>query len=261
MYWLSEEFLWRAIFEHVSHGLEGNFLNHEWMNWNDHGMILATWYLSYRSQSAIIWKRVSVLPARNKRWQISKQSDGGSSIWCTGTGNDVASDICPSSGIVSWRQDRIYLYSHTPSFDLFGRHVDVHINILSLNLVKRSLGRGFVKMSASCSVVRTDWIVIIFRLTYSRKWWYLMLMCLVRGRIFGACASSSAPELSSNSVQWIVGFVMMFSQSNLSLNSSMSLIIGMVSRSAELKLIYSLSVVERATSVCIFDAHEIGQPA
>ena len=113
MYWLSEEFLWRAIFEHVRHGLKGNFPNHELMNWNDRGMILATWYLSYRSQSAIIWKRVSVLPARNKRWQISKQSDGGSSIWCTGTGNDVASDICPSSGIVSWRQDRIYLYSHS----------------------------------------------------------------------------------------------------------------------------------------------------
>ena len=113
MYWLSEEFLWRAIYEHVRHGLKGNFPNHEWMNWNDRGIILATWYLSDRLQSAIIWKRVSVLQARNKRWQIPKQSDGRSSIWCTGTGKDAASDICPSSGIVSWRQDRIYLYSHT----------------------------------------------------------------------------------------------------------------------------------------------------
>ena len=119
MYWLSEEFLWQAIFKHVRHGLEGNFPNHEWMNGNDCGMILATWYLSDRLQSAIIWKRVSVLQERNKRWQISKQSDGGSSIWCTGTGNDVASDICPSSGIVSWRQDRIYLYSHNCLSSIF----------------------------------------------------------------------------------------------------------------------------------------------
>ena len=139
MYWLSEEFLWRAIFKHVRHGLKGNFPNHELMNWNDRGMILATWYLSYRSQSAIIWKRVIVLPARNKRWQISKQSDGGSSIWCTGTGNDVASDICASSGIVSWRQDRIYLYSHTKaSHDVFFVFVAV---IFVVSCINSNVGR------------------------------------------------------------------------------------------------------------------------
>ena len=87
-----------------------------------------------------------------------------------------------------------------------------------------------------------------------------MFMCLVRSRIFGVLACSRAPELSSKSVQQIVGVDTIFSPLNLSLNSQMRCIIGIVSWSAKLKLMYSLSVVERAISVCILDTHDIGHP-
>jgi hypothetical protein len=45
--------------------------------------------------------------------------------------------------------------------------------------------RGLVKISASCCVVSISCIVTSPLNTAPRKWWYLMFICLVRGRIFG----------------------------------------------------------------------------
>ena len=58
----------------------------------------------------------------------------------------------------------------------------------------------------------------------------------------------------------MVGVDTISPQLNLCLTSPIRHIIGIVSQSAVLKLIYSLSVVERAISICTFEAHKIGQP-
>lgn len=60
--------------------------------------------------------------------------------------------------------------------------------------------KGFVKRSALCSVVSLCSIDIDLFLTYSRKWWYTWLICLVRGLILGVLVSSNAPVLSSNAL-------------------------------------------------------------
>ena len=112
------------------------------------------------------------------------------------------------------------------------------------NLINKSRGSGFVYMSASCSVVEIGNNWIIRSLTCSRKWWYEILMCFVRGVILGDFASSSAPRLSSNALQNTVGAVLTVSIF-LDFNSSNKLIIGITSLNACDKVIYLASVVLR----------------
>jgi hypothetical protein len=70
----------------------------------------------------------------------------------------------------------------------------------------------------------------------------------------------SAVVLSSNARQWTMGIAASISKPStfISVTSSMS---GMHSLKAVLKAMYSASVVLKATSVCIFDAQNTGQPA
>ena len=86
-----------------------------------------------------------------------------------------------------------------------------------------------------------------------------MLICLVRGRILGTFANSTAPKLSLNALQCTTG-VVAIGNSNSRLNSLTSFISGMVSRNAEDRLKYSASVVLSAVSDCSRDFHKIGHP-
>ena len=87
-----------------------------------------------------------------------------------------------------------------------------------------------------------------------------MLMCLVRGRMRGVLASSSAPELSSNAVHLTTGCSSSLSKFRAR-SSVIMLIRGMTCRSASDKQQYSASVVLRQISRIRRDAHNIGQPA
>ena len=94
-------------------------------------------------------------------------------------------------------------------------------------------------------------------LTNYRKWWYFMLICFVRGLIFGTLAISIAPALSSNTVQLICGMCIV----GIVMCVCISLIVcmrGMTSRSDVERAIYSDSVDDRAISVCSLDAHTMG---
>ena len=86
-----------------------------------------------------------------------------------------------------------------------------------------------------------------------------MLRCFVLGRIFGVRAISSAPELSSNTLQWMRGTEAIM-ENPATFNSTINLINGMTSRKAWDNEIYSLSVVLNAISVCYLEAHVMGQP-
>ena len=81
-------------------------------------------------------------------------------------------------------------------------------------------------------------------------------MCLVRGRSFGSLASSKAPELSSNTLQYTFGSVQMVLNLR-TLNSSSKYIMGIVSCREVDKAMYSASVVDKATCDCSLDAQII----
>ena len=85
-------------------------------------------------------------------------------------------------------------------------------------------------------------------------------MCLVRGRILGSRASSSAPLLSSKTVQCTLG-----GKSSMSMPcaraSMRSPIRGITSLRLVESAMYSASVVDMAVMVCILDAHVMGAPA
>ena len=85
-------------------------------------------------------------------------------------------------------------------------------------------------------------------------------MCLVRGRIFGSRASSSAPLLSSKTVQCTLGGKpsMRTPCARASVRSPIS---GITSLRLVERAMYSASVVDMAVMVCILDAHVIGAPA
>ena len=76
-------------------------------------------------------------------------------------------------------------------------------------------------------------------------------MCFVHGFIFGNFASSSAPKLSSNTLQNTVGVLFTISIS-LNVNSSNKLIIEITSLKAWDSAMYSASVVDRLHCVCNF---------
>ena len=68
-------------------------------------------------------------------------------------------------------------------------------------LRKRGELKGFVKMSAIWFSVSTCFTVMVPFCICARKWWYLMLICFVLGRIFGTFDNSRAPMLFSNALQ------------------------------------------------------------
>ena len=85
-------------------------------------------------------------------------------------------------------------------------------------------------------------------------------MCLVLGCIFGRCANSSAPLLSSKTVQCILGrkSSMLIPCARASVRSPIN---GMTSLRLVESSMYSASVVDMAVMVCILDAHVMGVPA
>ena len=119
-------------------------------------------------------------------------------------------------------------------------------------------GKALLKMLAFCSFVSILQTFIILFLTASLKWWYLMAMCFVLGRVLGTLASSSVPLLSSKSVQFIfsVGssliLIIVFNSIINSLSGNISLVVVD-------KVIYSASVVQSAISVCNLLNHVMGQ--
>jgi len=130
---------------------------------------------------------------------------------------------------------------------------------LFLNFWNRFWLRGLVSMSAIWSSVETWVIVTNFKRTCSWKWWYTLLMCLVRGRILGILAISNAPMLSSNNWQCISGVE--FSDLKLCAFSSLSkFIMGMVSLSDCDRQQYSASVVDKQIWLMSFECQMMGQP-
>ena len=101
-------------------------------------------------------------------------------------------------------------------------------------------------MSANCDFVSIHCTWIFPLRTCSRKWWYLIAMCLVRGRIFGAATNSTHPLLSSKTVECAVVFPVL-SLVSFAISAS-NVCIGMISRIACDKVMYSASVVDNAIS-------------
>ncbi len=132
-----------------------------------------------------------------------------------------------------------------------------------LNLEWISSLQTLVRISASISSVETWWIVMVPSWTLLLKWWYFVLMWRVRGRIFGFLtleANSTAPLLSSKTLQWRLGVVAVrphpcccISCTN-SINGSTSLVAAEMAK-------YSLSVVDKAISDWSLDAQMTGQLA
>ena len=135
-----------------------------------------------------------------------------------------------------------------------------HPMTLLRSVVNRSTPRLFVNWSANWSLVWMARTLSRPERTWDRKWWYFWLMCLVRGRIFGTFASSSAPALSSNMVQRTVGVVVYMGTPNFSASSNKS-IKGRSTQAFSLKAIYSASVVERAVLGWSREAQVKGHPA
>ena len=81
-----------------------------------------------------------------------------------------------------------------------------------------STNQSFVEIGNNCTVRRR---------ICSLKRWYEILICFVRGFIFGDFASSSTPKLSSNALQNTVGVLLTVSIL-LDVNSSNKLIIGII---------------------------------
>ena len=115
-------------------------------------------------------------------------------------------------------------------------------------------------MSAICCSVSVASIRISFLSTSSWKWWYDWFMCLVLGRILGSRASSSAPLLSSKTVQCTLGGKSSM-RTPCACASMRSPISGITSFRLVERAMYSASVVDMAVMVCILDAHVMGAPA
>ena len=61
--------------------------------------------------------------------------------------------------------------------------------------------KGLVKISAICSAVSMDLMMIVPSLTNRLKWWYLMAMCFVRGVNFWLFVTVMQLSFSSQTVQ------------------------------------------------------------
>jgi hypothetical protein len=85
------------------------------------------------------------------------------------------------------------------------------------------------------------------RLTYSRKWWYLIAMCLDLGLIVGAAMRSIHPLLSSNTVECV--FTCDNGILQIVLSSLKMVLRGIKSQRACYNEMYSASIVESAISV------------
>jgi hypothetical protein len=107
----------------------------------------------------------------------------------------------------------------------------------------------FVKISASWSSVLIHLMVMSLPIC-DKKWWYFSAMCFVRGLILGDFTRSTQPLLSSKNVEC--------SSPVTAASSSNKFFIGMRSRMAWDNAMYSASVVDKAISVCSFDAQITG---
>ena len=85
-------------------------------------------------------------------------------------------------------------------------------------------------------------------------------MCLVLGQILGSLANSSAPLLSSKTVQCILGGKSSM-RKPCARASMRSPINGMTSLRPVESVMYSTSLVDMAVIVCILDARVMGAPA
>ena len=126
--------------------------------------------------------------------------------------------------------------------------------------MKTALGKDLVWMSAICLSVSIALTMISWCSTCSQKWWKDWLMCLVRRRNFGRQASSSAPLLSSRTVQCIFG-CMFWICSPCSHTSFRMPVKRMTSHRLVERAMYSASVVDNVVIAFILDAQELGTPA
>ena len=137
------------------------------------------------------------------------------------------------------------------------RHLIYHPMINFLKYLNWDNANGLVKISACCILVSMGLISIFPLSTQALKWWYLIAICFVLGLILGTFASSSAPLLSLNTLQCIIGlFIAMLKTSE---TSSINPLSGIASLKAVDKAIYSLSHADNAISDCRRPTHNIGQ--
>ena len=144
-------------------------------------------------------------------------------------------------------------YTHTPSQAIVHQPSSLYLRYWNVPTCS-----PFVNWSAICSDVFIGLIEMKPLETRSRKWWYFITMCFVRGLYLGFVANSSAPLLSSNNVQFY--FTVYFSSPNIDAISSIWSINGIKSLIAVLNTTYSASTVDRLISACNFDTHSTGQP-
>ena len=122
----------------------------------------------------------------------------------------------------------------------------------------RSPDSGFVKISAVCSVVPIEKILICPLLTNDLKWWYFSAICFVRGVMLGDVATLIQLVLSLKTLHLTIGG--MSGMNSTCLNSSSMFIIGITSLIDCDSATYSDSVVLKAISVCSLLTQWIGHP-
>ena len=128
-----------------------------------------------------------------------------------------------------------------------------------INLTNTTLSSGFVKMSANWSLVSIGKIWIDLSATKDRKWCYLIVICLVLGVSLRLSATLIQLRLSSNTLQWNLGFGLC--SVKISPTSIMRFIKGITSRIACDSATYSYSIVLRVISVWSLLYHVRGHPA
>ena len=102
-------------------------------------------------------------------------------------------------------------------------------------------------------------MLIYLESTYDRKWWNLIFICLVRGRYLCSLAISKAHMLSSNTLQWMRDGDWCGTRSWLAI-SCKRCIMGMASLNAQLRPMYSDSLLLRAMCGWSWLFQQIGQP-
>jgi len=134
-----------------------------------------------------------------------------------------------------------------------------HPKSCSCRLLNNASTRGFVNISASCSIVAIHLIWMSPLWMCSWKWWYLIAMCQVHSHIFGAFTNSMHPMLSLKIVECVTTFpIFRFVMPAISFST---VHIGIILCIACNRVIYSASAIDSVISVCNLDTHSTGQLA
>lgn len=106
---------------------------------------------------------------------------------------------------------------------------------------------ALVKIFANCNDISMCLMLIILLATNDLKWWYFRTICVACGLIQGCVKHIDVTFMSLNTVQWVVGTLLV--NYNISCSSLSKPIRGVTSLSDCDSVIYYGSDVERLTSV------------